>query len=67
MAKDERMEAWLTWHSRQLVLSLSPYVVVGLLIFIPTSILIWAWISSLIVLIRVFNEVSDVSFLYCDG
>ena len=33
----ERMGAWLTWHSRQPVLSPSPYVVVGLLFFIPTS------------------------------
>ena len=37
MAKDERMGAWLTRHSRQLVPLPWPYVVVGLLIFIPTS------------------------------
>ena len=38
MANDERMRAWLTRHSRQLVSSSSPYVVVSLLIFILTSV-----------------------------
>ena len=38
MANDERMGAWLTRHSRQLVSSPSPYVVVSLLIFILTSV-----------------------------
>ena len=38
MANDERMGAWLTRHSRQPVLSPSPYMVIGLLIFVPTSI-----------------------------
>ena len=48
MANDERMGAWLTWHSRQPVPSPSPYVVVGLLIFVPTSIAPYFIILSVI-------------------
>ena len=37
MANDEQMGAWLTRHSRQPVPSPSPYMVVGLLFFVPIS------------------------------
>ena len=48
MANDKRMGAWLTRCSRQLVPSPSPYVVVGLLIFIPISVAPYSIIPSVL-------------------
>ena len=48
MANDERMGSWLTRHSRRPKPSPSPYVVVGLSFFVPTSVAPYFIISSVI-------------------
>ena len=48
MANDEQMGAWLTRHSRQPEPSLSPYVVIGLLFFVPISVASYSIIPSVI-------------------
>ena len=46
MANDEQMGAWLTGHSRQPVPLSSPYMVVGLLFFVPISVAPYSIIPS---------------------
>ena len=48
MANDKRIGARLTRHSRRPVPSPSPYVVVGLLFFVPTSVAPYSIIPSVI-------------------
>ena len=48
MANNEQRGAWLTGHSRLPVPSPSPYMVVGLLFFVPISVALYSIIPSVI-------------------